>query len=256
MRVILFAVALFGCFFAQAQRDSVKSQVYEWKNLLVDKDSSSYRIQYADGVTATLANLEIHVTELDPGKMPHPPRTQYNVEELIIVKEGNLKATIKGRTTIIGPGGVALILPGEELSLENSGKALTTYYILNFRSGGNIDADRGKLSGGSFIGDWDNWPLEENDKGERRAVFDRFTAMFQKMELHVTTLNEGQMSHNPHKHPQEEILLIRKGNGLVSINNATFPATAGDLVFFKSGVRHNIKNAGKGQLEYFALQWQ
>jgi (S)-ureidoglycine aminohydrolase len=256
MRAIFFTVAVFGCLLAQAQRDSVRSKVYEWKNLLVDKDSSSYRVQFADGPTATLAELEIHATELDPGKMPHPPHTHPDVEELIIVKEGNLKVTIKGHTTIIGAGGVALALPGEEHSFENTGKVLTTYYVLRFKSGSAINAERGNQSGGSFIGDWDNWPLEENDKGERRAVFDRFTAMFQKMELHVTTLNEGQMSHNPHKHPQEEILLIRKGNGQVQIGDAVYPTTAGDLVFFSSGVRHNIKNAGKGQLEYFALQWQ
>lgn len=256
MRRIFFTIAIFTCFCANAQRDTVRSKVFEWINQMVDKDSSSYRVQIAIGPTTNLDQLEIHATELDPGKSPYPPFSWTDQEELVIVKEGNLKVTIKGNTKIIGPGGVALVLPGEQRYFENTSKALTTYYVLRFKSRTPADAERGNQSGGSLIGDWDMWPLEENEKGERRAIFDRFTALFQKMELHVTTLNEGQMSHNPHKHPQEEILLVRKGNAQVQIGEALYKATAGDLIFFASGVRHNIKNAGKGQLEYFALQWQ
>ena len=58
------------------------------------------------------------------------------------------------------------------------------------------------------------------------------------------------------RHPQEELLVLRKGNAQVQIGETLFPATTGDIVFFGSGIKHNIKNAGKGQVEYFALQWQ
>lgn len=254
MKPILFTIALITSLVSMAQ-DSVKAKVYAWNEILVDKDSNSYRMQFVHGPTRSLADLEIHLTELDPGKslLPH---IYPDVEELVIVKEGNLKITIKGKPTIIGPGGVALIMPGDENSFENTGKVLATYYVLKFRSGQRANTDRGKLSGGSFIGDWENWSVQENDKGERREVFDRFTSLFQKMELHVTSLNTGQVSHNPHKHSQEEILLIRKGNGEVLIGDGTHSAEPGDVVFFSSGVLHALKNTGKTPIEYFALQWQ
>jgi (S)-ureidoglycine aminohydrolase len=249
-------IAVFSCFVATAQQDTVASKVYAWNDHTVDKDSSSYRIQFCYGNTSTLALLEIHATELDPHKSPFPPHANSSAEVLIIVKEGLLKVTVKGNSTVIGPGGVALIMPGDEYSFENTGNKLTTYYSLRFNNRTAINIDRGNQAGGSFSGDWENWPVQQNDKGERREVFDRFTALFQKMELHVTTLNEGMVSHNPHKHAQEEIILIRSGRGEMLIGDKTYAAASGDLVYLSSGILHNIKNTGKEQLEYFALQWQ
>lgn len=256
MKSIFLTIIVLACFSGQAQQGSITSKVFAWKDLIVEKDSSTYFMKMAHGPTATLADLEMIVVELDPGKMPHPPLVHTEAEELILVKEGNLKVTAKGHTTIIGPGGVALIMPGDEHTFENTGKALTVYYVIRFKTKTPVNAERGKQAGGSFAGDWDNWSVQENDKGERREVFDRFTAVFQKMELHVTSLNAGQVSHNPHKHPQEEIILIRKGTALVLLGDATQPAGAGDLIFFSSGSLHALKNTGTSPLEYFALQFQ
>ncbi|OQP66284.1 hypothetical protein A3860_12325 [Niastella vici] len=257
MKSTLLSIMVLACLFARAQPPtSITSKVFAWKDLIVQKDSSTYFMKMANGPTATLANLEMRVVELDPGRMPYPPRVHPDVEELIIVKEGNLKVTAIGNTTIIGPGGVALIMPGDEHSFENTGKVLTVYYILRFKTNTPINAERGKGAGGSFAGDWDNWSVQPTEKGERREVFDRFTAAFQKMELHVTSLNPGQVSHAPHKHPQEEIILIRKGNALALIGDGTQTATGGDLIFFSSNTLHSLKNTSTEPLEYFALQFQ
>jgi quercetin dioxygenase-like cupin family protein len=256
MKPIFLTVMVLACLFVRAQPTSITSKVFAWKNLIVEKDSSTYFMKMANGPTATLANLEMRVVELDPGKMPHAPLAHPDVEELIIVKEGNLKITAGNNTNIVGPGGVALIMPGDVHTFENTGKELTVYYILRFKSNSPINIERGKQVGGSFSGDWDNWSVQPTEKGERREVFDRFTAVFQKMELHVTSLNPGQVSHSPHKHPQEEIILVRKGNALVLIGDGTQTATRGDLIFFSSNILHSLKNTGTEPLEYFALQFQ
>jgi uncharacterized cupin superfamily protein len=256
MKPIFLTIIVLAGLFTQAQQGNIASRVFAWNDLIVAKDSSTYYMKMVNGPTATLANLEIIVVELDPGKMPHPLLGHADVEELIIVKEGNLKVITKTHTNIIGPGGVALIMPGDENTFENTGKVLTVYYSIRFKTKTPFNKERGTQSGGSFAGDWDNWSVQENVKGERREVFDRFTAAFQKMELHVTSLNPGQVSHNPHKHPQEEIILIRKGTALVLLGEATTPATAGDLIFFASDSLHALKNSGTTPLEYFALQFQ
>jgi (S)-ureidoglycine aminohydrolase len=255
MKPIFLTLIVLACLSTRAQQP-VASNVFAWKDLIVQKDSSTYFMKIAHGPTGTLADLEMLAVELDPGKMPHPLRKLADREELVFVKEGNLTVTAKGRTTIIGPGGISLVLPGDEYAYENSGKALTVYFVIRFKTKTPINVDRGNQSGGSFAGDWDNWSVTENDKGERREVFDRFTSLFQKMELHVTSLNPGQVSHSPHRHPQEEMILVRKGDALVLINNGTKPATAGDLIFFSSGDLHSLKNTGTTPLEYFALQFQ
>ena len=41
--------------------------------------------------TATLDELEMHVTHLPPGQAPHPPHSHAD-EELVIIKEGTLEA--------------------------------------------------------------------------------------------------------------------------------------------------------------------
>lgn len=256
MKPILLTITVLTCLFAAAQQGTIPSKVFGWKSLVVEKDTGSSFMKVANGSTTILANLDIKVVQLEPGKIPHSLLAHPDAEELIIVKDGNLKVTTGSNTTIIGPGGVALIMPGDAHTFESTSKVQTVYYSIRFKTSTPINAERGKGAGGSFAGDWDQWSVQENEKGERRQVFDRFTAMFQKMELHVTSLNGGQVSHSPHKHPQEEIILIRKGTGVALIGEAAQNTAAGDLLFFSSGTLHSLKNSGSTPLEYFALQFQ
>src|SRR5207244_11611140 len=53
--------------------------------------------------TATLDELEMHVTTLPPGQASHPPH-KHPDEELIIVKEGTVEALVNGVTKRLGPG--------------------------------------------------------------------------------------------------------------------------------------------------------
>src|SRR5205809_133609 len=55
--------------------------------------------------TATLDELEMHITHLAPGQAPHPPHT-HPQEELVIIKEGTLEALQDGNTRRMGPGSV------------------------------------------------------------------------------------------------------------------------------------------------------
>lgn len=256
MKPIFLTITVLVCLFSQAQPVTITSKVFTWKGLAIEKDSSSRFMKMANGPTPTLANLEMQVVELDPGNSPHAPLAHPDAEELIIVKDGNLKVTTNGTSTIIGPGGVALIMPGDVHSFESTSKVATVYYTIRFKPITPLNAERGKQAGGSFAGDWENWSVQQNEKGERRQVFDRFTAAFAKMELHVTMLNGGQVSHAPHKHPQEEMIFIRKGNAVVLLGDTPQPAAEGDVIFFASNNLHSLKNSGTEPLEYFALQFQ
>jgi quercetin dioxygenase-like cupin family protein len=74
--------------------------------------------------------------------------------------------------------------------------------------------------------------------------------------MHVTTLNAGLPSHAPHKHAQEEIILLIRGNATMTVENKEYPMSPGDFVFAASGDFHGIRNTGKEQCEYFAFQWK
>src|SRR5712675_2273322 len=100
--MILTALTIICGHTALAQKDTLMPKVYRWADLDMKKDSSRDRAQVLDAGTYDLANLEIHVSTLDPGKAPHPPHTHADTEELVIIKEGILKVTIKGESRLLG----------------------------------------------------------------------------------------------------------------------------------------------------------
>ncbi|HZE84544.1 MAG TPA: cupin domain-containing protein [Puia sp.] len=236
--------------------DTLRAHVYSWKSLDPQKDSSRDRRQFLDGSTHDLANLEIHASTIDPGKVAHPPHTHADMEELVIVKEGTLKGTIKDKTMTLGPGSIGYAIPGDEHGFVNVGREKATYYVLKFKARAPMDANRGARAGGSFLIDWNTLAVQKTEKGERRQVFDRPTTLFGKFEVHVTALNPGEVSHAPHVHRQEEIILLRKGDVTMQIGENFYKASAGDLIFLSSGIPHALRNTGSTPCEYYALQWQ
>lgn len=254
----IFAAALLQLTIAGnlvAQRDSLPAHVYRLAALPVVKDSSRQRVQIMDGSSVLLSNLEAHLTILQPGQAAHPPHTHTNTEELIIVKEGLLKVTIKGQSKLLSAGGLALSLPGDEHGAVNAGTAKAAYYVIKYTKP-EINAQRGLSNGGSVLMDWTEPRVEPTEKGERRNFFVKPTALFEKFDMHVTTLKKGEVSHPPHTHRQEEIIIIKKGNVTMQVGDKFYAAAEGDIIFLSSGIPHALQNAGNESTTYFAFQWQ
>jgi (S)-ureidoglycine aminohydrolase len=238
-----------------AQSKVLPSQVVKWVDLKVDKQETRERRQVLEGPTSTLEILEIHASTLEPGKAPHPPHVHTDFEELIIIKEGRLKVTIKSNTTILGPGSVAYALPGDEHGFENGGDTQVTYYVLKFKRS-PLNSERGAKAGGSFMLNWRDISDVKNEKGSRRNFFDRATTMFERFEMHVTTLNAGLVSHAPHKHMAEEIILLISGDAEMQTGTSFTSIKPGAVVFVSSNDPHALRNTGSNPSIYFAFQWQ
>ena len=58
--------------------------------------------------------------------------------------------------------------------------------------------------------DWDSVPAKPTEVGAVRSFFRTPTATLEELELHVTTLNPRQASKPPHKHPTEELEIIKE----------------------------------------------
>lgn len=52
----------------------------------------------------------------------------------------------------------------------------------------------------------------------------------------------------PHRHPYDEIQLIREGRGLWTVNGKTFEGRAGDIFVIKAGEIHSFKAVGNSPL--------
>jgi quercetin dioxygenase-like cupin family protein len=89
--------------------------------------------------TATLDELEMHVTVLPPGKAPHPPHT-HPEEELLIIKEGTLEAMQSGKTRRLGPGAVIFQASNQLHGVRNVGDRPAIYYVVRWTSPGMMKA--------------------------------------------------------------------------------------------------------------------
>ncbi|MGB6429860.1 MAG: cupin domain-containing protein [Candidatus Acidiferrales bacterium] len=108
--------------------------------------------------------------------------------------------------------------------------------------------------GTTFV-DWDALTVRTTANGEQRAVFDNPTPTLEKLEVHISTLNPGKMSHPPHQHPWEEILLVKDGEMDASINGVTHHAGPGALIFFASHDVHNAQNNGTAPATYYVINF-
>ena len=87
--------------------------------------------------TATLDELEIHVTALPAGKTTHAPHTHAN-EEIIVVREGTLEAFQNGKTTRVGPGALLFMGSNEPHNVTNVGDTTAVYHVVNWASPGML----------------------------------------------------------------------------------------------------------------------
>lgn len=256
MRPLLIISLIIAACSAFAQKtDSLEPKVYSWNKLEVVKEDTRVRKQILEGGTTSLFNLEVHASILEPGKAPHPPHTHTDQEELMIVKEGTVKITIDGSSKILGPGSIALAMPGDEHGVENAGNTQATCLVLKYK-GRKPNNERGKQAGGSFMLNWNELKTNNTGKGYRRDFFKRATSQLAQFEMHTTALNADSASHAPHTHVQEEILFIIRGNVTMHIDGKLYPASTGDIVFLPSMIPHALLNTGKEQCEYFAFQWR
>lgn len=208
-----------------------------------------------DGHTRDLEQLSVDTLSLRPGR-PLLGKRPALTDMLLIVKDGQLKVSTDSSTRTLGPGGIALIPSGTFYLLSNAGAAPNHFFRFYFRSYSGFDHGRAEKAGPAVLLDWTEMTMKQTDKGESRQIFNRPVAWLSRIDMHATTLDEGQVSHPPHIHRNEEIILIRSGDVQMYIGGKYYPAHAGDIVFLTSGTPHALENKTKGRCEYFALQWQ
>ena len=118
--------------FAQSAGKAVlHCATFNWADLKVVPTKTGERRMVFDAATPTLANLECHITTLNPGESPHPPH-QHADEELMIVKEGTVEALQGDRTNLVTAGGIIFEAANERHGLRNVGTNPATYYVIKF----------------------------------------------------------------------------------------------------------------------------
>jgi mannose-6-phosphate isomerase-like protein (cupin superfamily) len=101
---------------------------------------------------------------------------------------------------------------------------------------------------------WDKIALQPSPTGARATVFDAPTATLDKFHCHVSKLNPGQNTGAPHRHPQEELVILKEGTLEVNINGRIETAEAGSMIFYSANELENMRNPGTVPALYYVLQ--
>lgn len=109
------------------------SAAFDWNTITVTTTKTGERRQFFQSPTATLDELECHVTTLNPGEIPHAPH-QHPEEELMIIKEGTVEALVNGETKRLGPGSVIFQASNQLHGLKNIGTTRATYHVFKWKS--------------------------------------------------------------------------------------------------------------------------
>ena len=94
------------------------------------------------------------------------------------------------------------------------------------------------------------------NSGRSHSVMRSRTATLDELEVHTTTLQPGENSHAPHRHPQEEVLVLREGTLEVLIEGRATRVETGGFVFLASQEEHSAKNVGTAPASYYVMQWK
>jgi quercetin dioxygenase-like cupin family protein len=256
MKNCLCALLILFSIQTMAQLKPVGSGAFHWADLPITKDNQREGRKIAEGTSPEFEYLEIHATTQEKGATPRPSHAQTDKEELIIIKEGKMKATIGNKSAVLSAGGVILVPPQEEQVYENVGDGPLTYYVFIFKSKKPMDLDRNKKAGGALLLNKDSLEFKKSEKGGGRKYFDRPTAMTDNFEMHVTQLDHKGPSHAPHQHVDTEVILIVEGNTTMTIDGKDYTAGPGDLYIMESGKMHGISNAEDKTCSYFAFKWR
>jgi (S)-ureidoglycine aminohydrolase len=237
-----------------AQISPLPSQVFQWhaaKQIIPSKIQTIPLFEGQGGVLNkhTMKGLII------PSHQKLKIKKSLVEEKFLIIKSGLANIQLNEQTTTLNRGSVVCVLPGDELEIINAQESPLELYEMTYQSKEPIDKERGVKAGGSFITHWDDIAFKPHDKGGVRQFFDRPTAMFSRFDIHVTQLNVGFKSHDPHTHINEEIILMLDGNAEMQIGNEHQKANPGDVVLLGSTILHNLTNIGNTPCLYFAIQW-
>jgi quercetin dioxygenase-like cupin family protein len=134
---LCLGVALGHVATARSASSVQESTLFDWNSISASKTEVGHYRQLMRAPTATLDELEIHVTTLNPGQTSHAPHRHPN-EELVILASGKLEATSNGKTQVLGPGSVIFNASNQLHGVKNVGDVPATYHVINWASPGSL----------------------------------------------------------------------------------------------------------------------
>lgn len=98
--------------------------------------------------------------------------------------------------------------------------------------------------------------LTKEPFGDLLIYFDGPTDQLKSMTAGSLRLKAGQTPHEPHRHPDEEFLLVTEGTGEISIDGKITKVGPGSMMYTGGNRLHGIVNTGKTPMLFYFYKWQ
>lgn len=98
-------------------------------------------------------------------------------------------------------------------------------------------------------------PMDLADWGTFQAYFTEQTHVLNPTLVGVAKIQAGKQIHPPHRHADEEYLMITKGEGTWYLNGEESPAKEGDILFARAWDYHGVKAAPNSPLEFVVFKY-
>ncbi|WP_371397849.1 cupin domain-containing protein [Fretibacter rubidus] len=93
------------------------------------------------------------------------------------------------------------------------------------------------------------------DWGTFYPYFTDDTHVLKPVLVGVAKIKAGEQIHHPHRHADEEYLMVTAGRGTWSLNGVDRPAKTGDILFARAWDYHGITAADDSPLEFVVFKY-
>lgn len=91
--------------------------------------------------------------------------------------------------------------------------------------------------------------------GDVRVFFEGPTGQLKSMTAGSLRLKPGMEPHPPHRHPEEEIMVVTEGEGEILVEGKTVKVGPGSMMYCESSQLHGVKNTGADPLLFYYYKW-
>ena len=103
---------------------------------------------------------------------------------------------------------------------------------------------------------WADAPTVKKAGPEQKTMLEGGTVDFRHLKIHATTLPAHQAPHPAHRHPDEELIIIKEGQLTVTIAGKTKTLGAGSIALMMPGDEHGFDNKSDAPATYYVMRYE
>lgn len=204
-----------------------------------------------EGENNPMHHFKVESISIQPGKSY---RSKSKGREFFIISRSGTSVFRTGTLRAgLTPRSIAVIPKGHAFQLTNNTPGGTSFYVISYEAKDQaISSDTTH----PFVRLWEDVPFRRHDRGGVQSYFDIHSSQTKRLELHLTTLNAGLKSHEPHTHKAEEMIIMIDGHTKMLIGDQYYTGDKNGIYYVESMILHGIENTGTEPCSYFAFQWE